>query len=325
MIIGDTIGYILFRGEEYTFAIFLLQSAYSIGIGYAFLAGARIIVIYLDRRVPWLRYPVKRLILQVTYLIILCFMVIGAFTLFIFVTSEASVQEVKSQSILGITISLTGIILGTIIANSVLFFNNWKKSAVQQEKLKSEHLALQYETLKSQVNPHFLFNSLNSLVSLIERDRENAISFVKKLSDVYRYVLDQRDHELVLLQDELEFVEAYIFLQKIRFGEKIQFSVSIGLPGNSKVIPLSLQMLVENAIKHNEVSNEQPLTIGITSSDDQCVVVRNNIRKKFTSERSTGVGIENIRKRYEYFTNKAVYVNEDAGYFTVKLPVILNQ
>jgi LytS/YehU family sensor histidine kinase len=202
----------------------------------------------------------------------------------------------------------------------VLFFKNWKEAAVQQEKLKREQLALQYETLKSQVNPHFLFNNLNSLTSLISSNPGKAIDFVKKLSEVYRYVLDQKDQELVRLETEMEFVNSYIFLQKIRFGENLE--VQIGkFPKNVLVIPLSIQMLVENAIRHNEISDRNPLKIHINSDDKPYLTIENRLQKKSGSE-GTGLGLQNIVDRYAFFSEKKVIISEGQEKFAVSIPLL---
>jgi LytS/YehU family sensor histidine kinase len=201
-----------------------------------------------------------------------------------------------------------------------MFFKNWKEAAVQQEKLKREQLALQYETLKSQVNPHFLFNNLNSLTSLISTNPEKAIDFVKKLSEVYRYVLDQKDHELVALETELKFLESYIFLQKIRFETNLDVQIDVQAR-NFKVIPLSVQILVENAIKHNEISDKNPLSIRIFSTDDDYLIVENRLQKKAGSEGS-GSGIQNIKDRYEFFTDKKVIISENTEKFLVSIPLL---
>lgn len=192
---------------------------------------------------------------------------------------------------------------------------------VEKEKLQKESIVAKYESLKNQVNPHFLFNNLNALTNIVYEDREKAVKFIKQLSDVYRYVLDTRDQEVVPLKDELEFLQAYTSLQQIRFGDKL--SIRVSLPnGESYVAPLALQMLIENAIKHNVISEDDPLAIRVYQEDGY-IVVRNNLqRKAVTGEPSSGVGLENIARRYELLTDKKVVVQEDAEAFTVKIPVL---
>ena len=219
-----------------------------------------------------------------------------------------------------VKVAFTFVFLGSLISNAIMFFKNWKEAAVQQEKLKREQLALQYETLKSQVNPHFLFNNLNSLTSLISSNPDKAIDFVKKLSEVYRYVLDQKNNELVDLELELKFLESYVFLQKIRFETNLDVQITVQT-GNFKVIPLSIQMLVENAIKHNEISDKNPLIIRIFSTEDGYLTVENKLQRKVGSEGS-GSGIQNIKERYQFFTDKKVMIAESGGDFVVRIPLL---
>jgi LytS/YehU family sensor histidine kinase len=200
------------------------------------------------------------------------------------------------------------------------FLYSWRQEAVNAERLLQEGLKSQFESLKSQVNPHFLFNSLNALTNLVHEDPDRAVKFIKQLSEVYRYVLYTRDRDLVQLEEELKFLDSYLFLQRIRFGNKLD--VEIDLKGDQQVAPLVLQMLIENAIKHNVVSDEHPLRIRLFQQNDWVVVENNRLAKRTLPEESTGVGLANIKSRYAYFSDKPVQVETDNGKFSVKLPVI---
>jgi LytS/YehU family sensor histidine kinase len=215
--------------------------------------------------------------------------------------------------------------LSLLIGNAVLFFKKWKESTIQQEELKRAHLALQYQSLKDQVRPHFLFNSLSSLATLINTDAEKATLFVHKLSDVYRYVLEQRESELVPLKDDFQFMEDYVFLQKIRFGENLQVESKLDLDPGRMVIPLSIQLLVDNAIKHNEISREHPLHITITSTAKGHVIVKNRLQRKEVSEASLGTGLENLRKQIAWFSDDPLLVQEEKEAFIVRMPTFRNQ
>lgn len=294
----------------------------SVLIGGSFMLGIKWMIRILDRKFPWLQFPLKRLIVQFFVTIGLSVVII---VLAIFLTSLLWHQKMNSDFFIEtgsfmVKVAFTFVFLGSLISNAIMFFKNWKEAAVQQEKLKREQLALQYETLKSQVNPHFLFNNLNSLTSLISSNPDKAIDFVKKLSEVYRYVLDQKNNELVALELELKFLESYVFLQKIRFEANLDVHINIR-PGNFKVIPLSIQMLVENAIKHNEISDKNPLIIRIFSAEDGYLTVENKLQKKGGSEGS-GSGIENIKERYQFFTDKKVMIAENSGNFVVRIPLL---
>jgi sensor histidine kinase YesM len=319
---GNLIMLFVLRNETYTWKMFTYSSINSVFVGGTFLVGLTIMITTLDRKLPWLHFPLKRLIVQ--FLTTIGFS-LAIIIITIVLTGWITHQQISSdfffdRAFFMAKIAFTFIFVGSLLSNALLFFKNWKEAAVQHEKLKREQLALQYETLKSQVNPHFLFNNLNSLTSLINTNPDKAIDFVKKLSEVYRYVLDQKDQELVDLEWELKFVESYVFLQKIRFGANLTVQVQVNSK-NFKVIPLSIQMLIENAIKHNEISDRKPMLIKVYTTDDHYLIVENHLQKKPVSEGS-GTGIQNIRERYEFFTNKRVTIFENLDRFLVSIPLL---
>lgn len=206
--------------------------------------------------------------------------------------------------------------------NTNLISTNWIKSIEKNEELKRENLQAKYEALKNQVNPHFLFNSLNTLSGLVEQKPELATDFIKKLSDIYRYVLEQNDKELVSIQEEMKFVEDYIFLSQMRFGKGLLFNSRLNKNQNFQVAPLGIQMMVENAIKHNIISDDMPLKIEM-EIEDGFVFVKNNLQKKKSIHSGKEpLGLANLKNRYEYLSGVAVEVIESEGQFIVKLPLI---
>lgn len=322
IVIGNLLMLLMLTNEAYSLKLFTYTSLNSVLIGGTFIVGLKTIINYLDQKYPWLQFPLKRLIIQFFATVVLSLLVI---IVAIFFNGYYTNQEITStyfieSGLFMLKIAFSFIFISSLISNAILFFKNWKETAVQQEKLKREQLALQYETLKSQINPHFLFNNLNSLTSLISSNPEKAIDFVKKLSEVYRYVLDQKDQELVDLASELKFLESYVYLQKIRFDTKLDVQIDV-IPGNYKVIPLSVQMLVENAIKHNEISDKKPLTINIFTTDNEYLTVDNQLQKKSGSE-GNGSGIKNISDRYKFFTNKSVTIGISLESFRVTIPLL---
>ncbi len=322
LVIGNIIGLFLMQGEPFSWSTFLMSSLPSIYIGYPIWKGVEAILKYLDKKIPWLKFPVKRLIVQFLSLVTLCTVVIfGATFIMLQFSPESSSETYMFLSLKSMKIVLSILFVMSLITSSIQFFMNWKNTAVQQEKLKHEHLALKYDTLRNQVNPHFLFNSLNSLSSLIGKDPDKAVKFVKELSEIYRYVLDQKNTELVDLKDEIEFVNSYVFLQKIRFAESLNVKIDISI-SNRKVIPLSIQMLLENAIKHNVISKDQPLEIEVYSNSENYIVVKNNIQKKKAVETSTNIGLKNIKERYAYFTDLPLNIFETKENFIVEIPTI---
>jgi sensor histidine kinase YesM len=194
----------------------------------------------------------------------------------------------------------------------------------QAEQLKNEQVQAQLAALKSQVNPHFLFNSLSILTSLVDTDPKLSIRFIGQLARVYRYTLEQQDQQLVPLQTELEFIQAYIFLLHIRFRDK--FTVEVQVPpavaAQRRIAPLTLQLLLENVVKHNQMSAEQPLRVLLSAEDDE-LLVRNNVqRRPVPAAASTHVGLSNIRNRYRYLTDRPVVVEETSEDFTVRIPLL---
>ncbi len=160
------------------------------------------------------------------------------------------------------------------------------------------------------------------MVTLINTDPEKATLFVHRLSDVYRYVLEQRENELVPVEEELKFLKDYVYLQQIRFGENLQVQYNLNLEPKLMVIPLSMQMLVENAIKHNEISADRPLTIEVLATGQNHIIIKNNLQKKEVPEQSLGMGIENLKKRIEVFSKEPLQIFEESGAFIVRIPTI---
>jgi hypothetical protein len=218
--------------------------------------------------------------------------------------------------------SLLITIMVSAIVHSKNFLTGWKQTILEAEKLKKEQAIAQYETLKTQVNPHFLFNSLNVLTTLVHKDADVAEQFIIQLSKVYRYILESRAQEIISLEEEMRNLEAYVFLMQIRFGNNFIFDNQLTAKTNGfKVAPLTLQMLVENALKHNEISKMYPLSISVFLEGNS-IVVRNNLQLKTNQNDSTGIGLSNIKSRYQFLSSVPVSVSETDGFFTVKIPLI---
>ena len=319
--LGNLLVLFMIPWDAWSLKIVLNNCMFSIGIGYPAMKGMAWITMFLEKRIPWLEAPIKRLIYQVLSMTLFSGLIIFmGFSIWNKITLGLSFSEVLSGVLPSLKVVYIFLFLSLVLGNALLFFKNWKEAAVQQEELKRAHLALQFQSLKDQIRPHFLFNSLSSLATLINTDADKATLFVHKLSDVYRYVLEQHENELVPLKDELKFLEDYIFLQKIRFGEKLQIDNKLVQGVNRMVIPLSLQLLVENAVKHNEVSEERPLFIEIHLSEENQIVVKNKLQKKELSEASPGMGLENLKKQIAFFSDEALLVQEEEGYFMVRIP-----
>jgi hypothetical protein len=190
-------------------------------------------------------------------------------------------------------------------------------------KLEKENLQSQFDMLKQQVNPHFLFNSLNVLTSLIRIDPGLAEAFTERLAKVYRYVLENKDKDLITLTTEMDFLHAYLFLINIRFEDKVHVEVKdLGAADDYYVVPLALQLLIENAIKHNTFSRKSPLKITIQTDNDQYLTVTNNLQSRETHHPSTGVGLDNITKRYALLTDKPALFCKTETEFVARIPLL---
>jgi LytS/YehU family sensor histidine kinase len=213
--------------------------------------------------------------------------------------------------------TIKGLSLGAVIFTVLL----WQTSLQREQQMREEKLIFQNETLKNQVNPHFLFNSLNTLSSLISGQPEIAEEFIQRLSSIYRYILEYSSRDRVPLDTELAFIRDYFYLHQIRDDGKIQLEINAGTNNNSEILPVSLQILVENAIKHNKATRESPLIISI-GIEDNYVVVRNNLQKMGVQLRSTGIGLKNLSQRISLVTRKELIIEETGSEFIVKIPLL---
>ncbi len=206
---------------------------------------------------------------------------------------------------------------------AVYYYNRLRLAEQEKEQLRQINLMTQYDSLKQQVNPHFLFNSLNTLTSLIAIDSRKAEKFVEEMSQVYRYLLQSNQEELVDLEDELKFIRSYFHLLKTRFGGSLQVSIEIPeIYYTYKVPPLTLQLLVENAVKHNEVSSNNPLYIHIGIDEKGYLKITNNLQKKIVSLPSAKIGLANIMAKYRLLGQQPTEVLQTESEFIVKLPLV---
>jgi len=212
----------------------------------------------------------------------------------------------------------------TVVAiyESIYFMSELKDSVEEKEMLKRESLKAQLNALKTQVNPHFLFNNLNTLSSIIPEDPKLAVDFVQQLSKVYRHILEVQEEQSIPLKDELDVMKAYAFLLQTRFGHNLDITIDVPEEKLKKrIVPLSLQILMENAIKHNIVSSEKPLKIEVFAENGK-LVVSNNLQKKNQQSESTGIGLNNLRNRCKLLSAGQVEVTENGSSFTVSIPLI---
>lgn len=280
--------------------------------------GNRFLIIALRRAFPSYQQTAQRLILEgilaVGYTFVATYVVDWVICWGIFRDEALFV---------GFRKSLIPTVMILLVYETVYFFESWKTNVRKTEALARENVQSQLEVLKNQLDPHFLFNSLNTLAALIDDKNIPAQAYLERLSDVYRYVLVSRSKNTVTLEEEMVFLDAYIYLNKTRFRENLQVEKQLSTAAYRRVVaPLSLQMLVENAIKHNIVSKSNPLQIRIHQEGTEYLVVENNIQEKTILEKSTQVGLQNIVNRYRLLTDRPVEVLRNRGRFIVKLPLL---
>lgn len=283
--------------------------------------GCRRIVMYVCRHYPWQDAPVKHLSVELFLIGTYTFVVTGLFWVFIQVTEFQPPGEIVFwKEYAGTT--LVSVII-SLMHEAVFIYRQWKENLLRAEKLEKENIASKYETLKNQVNPHFLFNSFNTLFSLIEEDKNTALQYLGSLSSFYRQILQSTEKTVITIEEELAMINVYDDLQKPRIGNG--FKLKISIPStylNTLIPPLTLQMLVENALKHNTASAKNPLLIDIEITGNEYLTVRNNLQKRSGKQEGTGMGLQNIISRYSLISQKEVMVNNSGFHFTVAVPVI---
>lgn len=276
---------------------------------------------YLNRVYPWKGYLFKRFAIQFPVSIFIGILITP---LILFLASKLMSFEEDLYIIFinnAYYFSLANLFL-MVIFEAWIYLSESLQAKIKAENLERELISVKFEVLKNQINPHFMFNSLNVLSSLIETDVEKAQRFVEEFSQIYRYVLDTIEKPVVSVNDELSFVRSYVFLQQIRHGESLVFDVDIPAECLGLLLPpLSLQVVLENAIKHNKLTHEQPLKIEISIMDD-ALIVSNNIQPKISLGTSTGLGQTNLTKRYDIISDRAPKFTVQMNQYIVELPLI---
>lgn len=309
-------------GATQDFKTYLISFLWSFSICITQWTGLLIVHSFLDRKISWIETPVKKTFIEILAFLaysISAFILIQFFNFYIWrgiLPSESWGWIVKS---IPYTVLISFII--SLIFTAIGFFHAWKHSLVRAEKLKTEMMAYKYESLRNQINPHFLFNSLNVLSDLVYDDQAMAVKFIQQMSDLFRYVLDSRDKELVPLKDELEFINSYTFLLKTRFEDKLKIEIDVQPDPDDYIVPMTLQLLIENAVKHNEVSEAFPLRISVRKSNDW-LEVENNLQPKSVGDDSKKTGLKNITQQFAFFSKKPIKINTSDDRYMVRVPIL---
>ncbi|CAM2805038.1 histidine kinase [Chryseobacterium flavum] len=327
--LGTTLFFFLFFNDEKTLRTFLitllLSTMYSFVLGF----GNGFINEFLNRKFPWSEATRTRAVLSIVSIIIGNFILVYFcnYMNYVVIQKTATAEEFFSSKY-GVTnwfmINIALLISAFLHAKS--FMEELKKTSrkeVVEQKLIAKSANAQFESLKNQLDPHFLFNSLNVLSSLIDENPRQAQKFTASMSKIYRYVLEQKDKEMVTVEDEIEFAKTYCELLKTRFEDSVYFSFDVPREDYQKyVVPLSLQLLLENCIKHNFATSSKPLTIRIFS-DGNTLCIENNLQVREQIKESSGIGLANIVQRYSLLTERNVFIEKSEDHFKVKLPMLL--
>lgn len=315
---GDTI-----RFERATLMRFAFTLLYSLTLYFA----NALVFMFLDRVYEKNRFQKRRLV--VGFFLSFGITLFGIFILRlveeVFLNHLTYEQFISQEKPANYVFAIFIFFLVNIFIHALHFYKAYQESQVKEQKIIAGNASAKFESLKNQIDPHFLFNSLNVLSSLIEENPDNAQRFTTSLSKVYRYVLEQKDKELISVEDELAFAKTYMNLLKMRFENSLFYQMpDVVMNPDAKVVPLSLQLLLENTVKHNVVSEQRPLHIRIKIEGDY-LVIENDLQKKEVFQDRQGVGLQNIVDRYAIITNRKVHVEHSAKIFAVKIPILTKQ
>lgn len=314
-------GYHTLSGFEYFLFRLLRGVLLSLIAGFLLVYPDLFIIRYLNKIASWSQKTMKRIIIQFGFAITISLFVSVAFTLF------ANALIPYSEDLKGVLVN-NALIFSVLnvfvmaILEGWIFYSQSKQSEQNAKELQEELSQIKFEVLKSQINPHFLFNSLNVLSGLINKDAGKAQQFIDEFSHIYRYVLESIEKSVVTLERELDFMRSYLFLQQIRYGNDLSYSLNIPSDLLKMLLPpLSLQVVLENAIKHNIISDTKPLEIEVHSKDNH-LVVKNIIQPKISMVNSTGLGLKNLEKRYAMICSEKPLFLVEKDYYIAKLPLI---
>ena len=322
IIIGLIITLLAYPQGFLSFSVMAFVLIYSLAIGIPSMKSFEYVEWKLEQHISWLKKPFLRFFLTAFLEIFAGILILTIVNYLIFIVIQRQqIDILYSKTYEGLKYLVGSVIISIILINLSHFFKNWRQAAVNEEKLKREKLLIEYEALKNQVNPHFLFNSLTALSSLVYKDQDKAVTFIQEFSNVFRYVLDNREKEVVDLATEKKLLESVSYLYRIRYEDSLQININLIDTSDKYIIPMALQMLLENTIKHNSISANKPLIVEIGEEKDY-VTVKNNLQPKKTEIVSSKIGLENIKSRYRYLSDKDVLVEKSNDSFVVKIPVL---
>jgi sensor histidine kinase YesM len=286
-----------------------------------------LVFIFLDSVYKTNRFSLNRLIVGFVSTFFITLFVIFLLRIFedVMIEKRSFLNYIQNEKMSNFIIPIVLFLIISLAIHSFYFYKSLQENRVKEQKIIAGTASAKFESLKNQIDPHFLFNSLNVLSSLIEENPQNAQRFTTSLSKIYRYVLEQKDKEFVSIEEELAFAKTYMNLLKMRFENSLFYELPVkNLNPEAKVVPLSLQLLLENTVKHNVVSEQKPLHIRIYIEGDY-LAIQNDYQKKEVLQERQGVGLQNIINRYGIITNRKVLIEQNEQTFTVKIPILTSQ
>lgn len=282
---------------------------------------------YINQKVKWKKYSRYRLLIGAIGGVFFTMIGIVLIRIFLemYIGGESWQEFIAEERLVHYYVALLITLVITVFFHAVHFYKLSRDKQVKEQKIIAGTASARFDALKNQLDPHFLFNSLNVLTSLIEEDPDQAQRFTTSLSKVYRYVLEQKNKDLVTVNEELQFARTYVRLLKMRFEDSIVFDIPEEASNpEAKIVPLSLQLLLENAVKHNVVTANKPLKIKVFEENGN-LVIRNNLQEKSVVRKSSGVGLRNIQQRYQILTDRMVEISKTPDTFLVSIPMLTRQ
>lgn len=291
-------------------------------VGLLLWLGNRSLTHRLDDLLPWNRWGNMRFFLHLTLGLVFLLVLVNLSYLMLKVTLTSNPPTREQIIVMNVYAAFIFVPLFSIYF-SLYFLKHWRKSELEVEKSQKENIRSQLYSLRKHLDPHFLFNNLNILSALIDKDTTRSKQFIEHLAEVYRSLLRKVSDDLIPLPEELAFIDSYIYLLRTRFGNSIQFTVNLKPEHQSRMVPpLTLQMLIENAIKHNLIQENRPLAIHLLQLDDDYLMVSNSLNENPGREHDEGTGLTNIKNRYRYFTDSPVKVIRTDTHFEVHIPLL---
>jgi len=311
--------------------IFSPMIVYDVGLGFGLALVAvmthELVIYQLRKFFPSRKQHLKRFLIQFSVSSISSSIAVYGFSLFFYAFFVPYYSPPKDFFLDVLILGLLIPIFINGIKESLFYYGEWENELLRKEQLEKENIQAQYEILKNQINPHFLFNCFNTLTELAHENKQQTILFIQQLSHVYRFVLENKDSELVELSNELNILDSYIYLLKIRFGDNVRINMEnekIKEFGHYNIVPMTLQILLENALKHNIATQDKPLTIDIEVENNDTLVFKNNLQQKSTLH-STKTGLQNIMNRYRLLADTTIDIIETTSEFIVRIPLISAQ